>query len=279
MSKGSAALAWFLAVLCAAALLVYQRRTGPTYPISIQDSVGTASVSGKLIRTHETTGPARIALTVTPAAVGTLVWRRFPTDDPWTRVPMTPQGGELGADLPTLPAAGKVEYVVELRDGEKSVTLPRDGTAILRYKGAVPGWLLIAHVVLIFLGPIFAFRAAFGRLFGDEHAGRWLVWLLAAMVAGGFWLGPWMQKYAFDAYWTGWPVGEDLTDTKTLVAIAGWTVAWYAERWRKSWRTTAFWAALALMLVVFLVPHSVRGSQIDWAQHDAAPAGPQRPSR
>lgn len=273
MSKGKATLSWTLAVLCAVALLVYQRRTGPTYPISVQQTVGTSPVSGKLIRTHETTGPATISLLVAAPVTGTLVWRRFPTNDPWTRVPMARQRGEVSAGLPALPAAGKVEYVVELREGQKAVTLPGDGSAILRYKGPVPGWLLIAHIVLIFLGPIFAFRAAFGRLFGDEKAGRWLVWLLAAMVVGGFWLGPWMQKYAFDAYWTGWPVGEDLTDTKTLVAIAGWAVAWFAERWRKSWRGVAFWAALVLMLAVYLVPHSVRGSQIDWSKHDAA-AGP-----
>ncbi len=42
------------------------------------------------------------------------------------------------------------------------------------------------------------------------------------LVLGGFLLGPIVQKYAFGAFWTGWPFGEDLTDNKTAVAVLAW---------------------------------------------------------
>lgn len=259
-------MAWIVAVLLTAGLLVYQRRTGPTYPISVSQSVGKGEVSGSLIRTHETTGPAEIALAASPGMAGQLIWRRFPTDDPWTRTPMTRKGEKLAASLPLLPAAGKAEYLVEVMAAEVKAAFPKDGSAILRYKGAVPTWLLISHVVFMFLGPIMAFRTAIGILMKEEEWAKRLCWLLGFMTIGGFILGPMMQQYAFGALWTGWPVGEDLTDSKTLFAFVGWILASTFAFRDSRWKVHAFWTALIVMLAVYLIPHSVRGSQVDWSK-------------
>lgn len=269
MSQGKAAIAWIVAVLLTAGLLVYQRRTGPTYPISLKETVGTGTVSGSLIRTHETTGPAEISVTASEGIGGELVWRRFPTEDPWTRTPMERDGEKLKASLPLLPAAGKAEYVVEVTQGEVKGDFPKDGTAILRYKGAVPTWLLITHVIFMFLAPIMAFRTAIGILMKEENWAKRLWWLLGFMTVGGFILGPMMQQYAFGALWTGWPVGEDLTDSKTLAAYVGWIAASVFAFKDSKWKTHAFWAALIVMLAVYLIPHSVRGSQVDWSKVDS----------
>lgn len=257
-------------MLLTAGLLVYQRRTGPTYPISISESVGQGQVTGSLIRTHETTGPAEISVSASPGLEGELVWRRFPTQDPWERMAMTREGGKLKASLPLLPAAGKAEYVVEIKDGDAKGDFPKDGTAILRYKGAVPAWLLITHVVFMFLGPIMAFRTAIGILMKEEEWAKRLWWLLGFMLVGGFILGPMMQQYAFGALWTGWPVGEDLTDSKTLLTFVGWIIASVVAFKDSKWKVHAFWAALIVMLVVYLVPHSVRGSQVDWSKAEGS---------
>jgi ABC-type transport system involved in cytochrome c biogenesis permease subunit len=78
-------------------------------------------------------------------------------------------------------------------------------------------------------------------------------------------LGPVIQKYAFGAYWTGWPFGHDLTDNKSLVAFIFWIIALVAlirNRSRRLWPVIAAF----VMLVVFLIPHSVLGSELDYTK-------------
>jgi hypothetical protein len=90
------------------------------------------------------------------------------------------------------------------------------------------------------------------------------------MFVGGLALGPVVQKYAFDAYWTGWPFGQDLTDNKTAAAFLAWLAAWrYAPRSEHPVRWVV--GAALITLAVFLIPHSVLGSQLDYSKMDARP--------
>jgi hypothetical protein len=77
-------------------------------------------------------------------------------------------------------------------------------------------------------------------------------------------LGPAVQKYAFGAFWTGWPFGNDLTDNKTLVAVIGWLIAWLRVRKYPNRRGWAIAAAL-ILLAVYLIPHSMFGSELDYS--------------
>jgi hypothetical protein len=76
-----------------------------------------------------------------------------------------------------------------------------------------------------------------------------------------------MQKFAFGAFWTGFPFGADLTDNKTMVALIGWIIALIAGRKSKSPRSWYLGAAI-LLLVVFLIPHSLLGSELDYSEVD-----------
>jgi hypothetical protein len=92
---------------------------------------------------------------------------------------------------------------------------------------------------------------------------------LGCLSLGGLILGPIVQKYAFGAYWTGWPVGEDLTDTKTLAVWAGWVIAVLALGFRGpvvGRARVAVVVAVSLMVAVYLVPHSLRGSTLNYEQ-------------
>ena len=92
---------------------------------------------------------------------------------------------------------------------------------------------------------------------------------LALPVPPGLVLGPIVQKFAFGAYWTGWPVGEDLIDTKTLAVWAGWLVAVLALGFRGPVvrrARVAVVVVVSLMVAVYLVPHSLRGSTLDYEQ-------------
>jgi hypothetical protein len=95
---------------------------------------------------------------------------------------------------------------------------------------------------------------------------RRYAWIaLIGMSVGGMVLGPIVQKFAFGAFWTGWPNGSDLTDNKTLIAFLAWLpVTVLALRGRKL--RIALVVGWIVMMGVFLIPHSLRGSEMDWSE-------------
>jgi hypothetical protein len=56
--------------------------------------------------------------------------------------------------------------------------------------------------------------------------------------------------------WGGFPIGNDVTDNKTLVAFVGWLVTYYFVKNNLKPGLFAGLAAL-LMLIVYMIPHSV----------------------
>ena len=90
-----------------------------------------------------------------------------------------------------------------------------------------------------------------------KHMGVTIIFLLI----GGFILGPVVQKFSFGQFWTGWPLGEDLTDNKVLFALVAYLVAWFLRK-RSYGKWLAIGAAL-VMMAVYLIPHSMNGSELD----------------
>jgi hypothetical protein len=72
-----------------------------------------------------------------------------------------------------------------------------------------------------------------------------------------------MQKYAFGEFWTGIPFGFDLTDNKTLFAFLFWIWAYIATRKKAS--PIPVLVACIMTLVIFSIPHSFMGSELDYA--------------
>ena len=262
----------FLAVVASVFMGRYQRQTGPTYPVSVNEDLAGSSISGELIRTHGGAGDAHVTLTVASTTVaGEVLWRRYPTNDDWTRYPMHHDGAELAADLPHQIPAAKLEYSVRLTDGGEEMVLPHGETAVIRFRDDVPTWVLIPHIIFMFVSLAIVFRAAFGALLGEDNVRRFIPWSLGFLIPGGFILGPLVQKFAFDAYWTGWPFGGDWTDNKTLAALVAWLVAWFICRSWPRFERVAVLLASIVMLGVYLIPHSIHGSELDWSQvEDAA---------
>ncbi len=257
-------LLWVVAVAVTLASAVWQRTSGPTYPVRGTVTVGGTAVEMKLLRSHGGTGDLPVAVAVGQAPVdGVVAWRRYPTDDAWSMERMQRQDGELVAALPHQPPAGKVEYQVRLRSGGDEAVFPPQ-PAVARFKGDVPAAVLIPHILAMFVGMLLANRAGLEALAGGPRL-RLYAWSATALiVVGGFVLGPAVQKYAFDAWWTGIPFGWDLTDNKTLFAGVAWLWAVFALRGGRRARVPVAVAAL-VTLVVFAIPHSVWGSEIDWS--------------
>lgn len=91
------------------------------------------------------------------------------------------------------------------------------------------------------------------------------------MTIGGMILGPLVQKAAFGEYWVGFPWGIDLTDNKTLIMWLAWLAACLVLRLRPRQKFAgriAVAAAAVVMTAVYLIPHSLRGSELDYSQVD-----------
>jgi len=254
---------WALAFLVMVTAAVHQRRTGPTHPLRGHVDIGEQQLTYRLPRSAENVRDAKIVIPDTGVSARVL-WRRYPTEDPFTVVFMAPeQSGDkmvLTANIPPQAAAGKIEYKIEIGNS----TIPDDETVVLRFKGPVSAPVLILHILIIFAAMLTSTRAGLGALFGrDEKRLSWVT--LCLIFVGGMILGAFVQKAAFGAYWTGWPFGSDMTDNKTLFMFAGWLAACLLFMFPKVKRVAVVLASI-LTLVVYLIPHSLRGSQLDYQQ-------------
>ncbi len=253
---------WVLALLLTLAAAVWQDVTGPTFPIRSRVTLGGQTFPVKLVRSWST-GDQPIELAISdPAVRGRVRWRRYPTAEPWQVQPMQRSADVLRASLPHQPPAGKLEYQVELARADERVILP-DTPAVTRFKGEVPATILVPHIFAMFLGMLFSARAGLEALVHGPGRRSLTTVAFVLLLGGGFVLGPLVQKAAFGAYWTGVPWGYDLTDNKTLIAVAAWLLA----AWRVYTRPSARWTVVLASLVtlaVFAIPHSVWGSQIKW---------------
>jgi len=261
------AVQWTIAIVITLLSAVWQRWSGPTYPLRGQAALDGQAIAYRLERTNSITTRLPVVVKAPESAVtGVVEWRRFPTSDAFQALPMTRNGEALEAAIPPapvrlMPMAGKLEYRVVLSKPGARVSFP-ERPAVARFKGDVPAWILIPHVAAMFFGMLFSTRAAMAAAFGGNTR-TWGYATVALLVTGGFVLGPLVQKLAFGEYWTGIPWGYDLTDNKTLIAGVAWIIAALQLRGGGQARLAVVLATVVTM-VIFAIPHSVWGSQAKW---------------
>ncbi|UCC71828.1 MAG: hypothetical protein JSV86_15845 [Gemmatimonadota bacterium] len=267
--RGREVLLWILAFVLTVGAAGYQRFTGPSYPAR-----GTFEVAGQayeyhLVRNTLTTGDARVAIP-DPGVPGALHYKRYRTDDDFTSVALQAEGGELVGQLPVQPPAGKLEYFLTLRTPDGVIRVPgeAEGSVIIRFKDPVPWYSLAPHIAMMFLALLVGMRAGLAALVSPSPMRR-LAWTtLIIMTIGGMILGPIAQWYAFGAFWTGWPFDYDLTDNKVLIMWLVWIAACGVIRLgvRKGERVSRAAVAIGalVIVVVYLIPHSARGTEVDY---------------
>lgn len=260
---------WMLAFLITASTAVYQRMTGPTYPVEGKATITNTQIKYELLTTHETNIDCPVQIEVSnPEISGTVLYRRHKTADPWSSILMDRQEDSLVAALPYQPPAGKLQYKVVLSYQGEETSLTGEDPVIIRFKGAVPLWVLIPHVIVMFMAMLFSARAGLEAIRPKSNPRKLALWTTGLLFVGGFILGPLVQKFAFGALWTGFPFGYDLTDNKTLIAFIGWIIAIIAGRKGKPARGWVLAAAI-LLLIIFLIPHSLLGSELDYSEMDS----------
>lgn len=273
------ALLWIAAFLLTVGAAAYQRRTGPTYPYRGTVAVGGEEVRYRLLRSAETSADARVELPApASAAAARLHFRRLGTGEEWTAVPCgteeSPAGRRFVGLLPRQPAAGKLEYYLEIESPAGNVRIPAAPaeSIVMRYKDPVWTPLLVTHVAMMVIGLLVGLRAALGAILAPYNIRLLAGITCVAITLGGMILGPFVQKQAFGAYWTGFPWGHDLTDNKTLIMWLAWLLATAAVFGPLARRAGAARVAVVLAAVVttgvYMIPHSLRGSQLDYAAVD-----------
>ncbi|MCY1722935.1 hypothetical protein OU798_21490 [Prolixibacteraceae bacterium Z1-6] len=253
---------WILAVIITLAAVIYQRKTGPTYDKKITVNIDDTTYDFKLIRSHGGKQDCKIELHIPDNQVSGIVeYKKFPTNDDWATIEMTRETENLTAELPHLPPAGKYEYYITLVKNGKNYELNEGTPVVIRYKGAVPPAILIPHILLMFIAMLLGNLAGILAIFKETKFKFYTTITLITLFFGGLIFGPWVQYYAFDEAWAGVPFAWDLTDNKTLVAFLFWVLAFAVNR--KKERPVFTIVASVVMLLVYSIPHSMYGSQLD----------------
>jgi len=255
---------WILAFLVTAASAVYQRLTGPTYPLRGSTVLDGQRIQFRLIRSHAGTGDAVVRVPAPNGVTGSVAWKRHKTRDAWSYVEMRREGAELTAALPHQPPAGKLDYRVVLSAGGERVSLG-GAPVTIRFRGDVPAAVLIVHVITMFAAMLTSTRAGLEFWSAAPRYLPLVLWTIGLLFLGGLILGPVVQKYAFGEYWTGWPFGSDLTDNKTAAAFLAWLAAFYGVK-RSSHPGRWVLAAALATWIVFAIPHSMFGSELKYEQ-------------
>lgn len=274
---------WLLAVIITLTAVFLQRSTGPSLPqkqrLEINQASFKASFPRSLVRprNQEKEIPLTISLSSKPQErekiLGVILYyKRYPSNDPFIATVPTfsvkKKNVLVNALIPVQPAAGKISYYLQLI-GSGGTTVNSDHS-ILRFRDHVPALVLILHILLIFFAFLFSNFTGIYSIAGNLKTNSYALITILFLFAGGFVLGPLVQKYAFGVWWSGWPLGADVTDNKTLIAFLTWIAATVLNRIPFSssrfcrWRRYLYLVAALVTMVIYSIPHSIAGSQYNY---------------
>jgi hypothetical protein len=274
-------LIWILALIITLSAAYYQRKTGPTYPKSVNITLNNTDYELKLVRSIGLDERPEVKLHVVDTSVkAALFYKRFRTEEEYQKADFSykvypihsfvmnklfKMNEEKGffAEVPLQPPAGKLQYYVEITDSKGTQIILRDAPLVVRFKGSVPSAVLTPHIIIMFIAMLFSTAAGLLALFRIGTFRKYAIWTLILLTAGGMILGPVVQKYAFGELWTGIPFGWDLTDNKTLIAFLFWVLAVIMNR--KKERPVYTILASIVLLLVYSIPHSLFGSELDYS--------------
>ncbi len=269
---------WVLALIITISAAIYQRKTGPTYPKTVQTSLSDLNFESKLIRSQEIGTPCYVDLNVSDTQViGKIFYKRYNVEESWTELSMVQRDikeraffGEgtskkvLSGLLPEQPEAGKLQYFMQIQKDDKIEFIAKEQPIVIRFKGAVPSWVLAPHIALMFFSMLLAgLTLIYFLLKNYDLTHRYGLITFAFLSVGGMMFGPLVQKYAFSEFWTGVPFGWDLTDNKTLIAFLAFLIA-VAFNYKSRSKMYLYAIATVVLFAVFSIPHSAFGSELNY---------------
>ncbi len=261
--KGKTIISIVLAVLLTAGAVFYQRMTGPTYTKEVTFTFNDQNYQLTLPRSHSNnTTDCIIKLERKELTLSAnLIYKKFPSDQAYDTLPFNREGDVLTVVVPSQPPAGKLQYYIQVYNGSLSTDVTKENPVVIRFKGNVPSHWLIVHIIFIFLAMLLSNFTGFLALFGNYKFRVFSMLTLFCLILGGLVFGPIVQKYAFGVYWSGVPFGFDLTDNKTLISFIFWIIAVIFNM--KKERPGLTIIAAIVTIIIFSIPHSLFGSQLD----------------
>ncbi len=272
---------WTMAFIITIAAAIYQRHTGPTYPKELNVTLNDKVHELKLVRSLALNEKPEIKLDIADTTVkARLFFKRFRSSEEYQVTEFTYrvipvrsflmnkifkiyEEKGLYAEVPQQPPAGKLQYYVEISDSKGTKSYLTDTPVIIRFKGGVPAFILVPHILLMFVAMLFSTLAGLMAAIKYPMYKKYAIWTLILFIAGGMVLGPIVQFYAFGDFWTGIPFGWDLTDNKTLIALLFWILAVVMNS--KKERPVYTILAAFVLLLVFSIPHSLFGSELNYS--------------
>jgi len=271
---------WTLTIIITLSAAYYQRKTGPTYPKQVSVIINDSVYNLKLVRSIALDERSEVRLKITdPTVKAKLFYKRLGVGEAYLAsvfeykeypinsfimnkvFHITSEKG-LFADVPQQPAAGKIQYYIEITDSKGIRSIFKEDPVVIRFKGGVPAFILVPHVLIMFVAMLFSTLAGLMAIVKYPSYRKYALWTLILLAAGGMILGPLVQYYAFRELWTGVPFGWDLTDNKTLIAFVFWILAVLMNR--KTDKTIYTIIAAFVLLMIYSIPHSMFGSQLDY---------------
>lgn len=150
------------------------------------------------------------------------------------------ESGDYFGAIPSQKRGTEIEYYIEARGGRDLVVrVPKDVEAPgfkFVYKGVPNQALVVAHVVLLFVALLvfllcgyLAFRALRHRKVIIDIPRLGFLGTVIFFISS-FPLGMIVGYQTYGKIWTGFPVGNDLTDNKSLVVLLYWAAASFLYR-------------------------------------------------
>jgi len=271
---------WILAFVITISAAIYQRATGPTYPKKITVAVNHIDYRLKLVRSLGLDEASEVKLKINdPTISAKIYYRRYMSQDEFQMADFKFRSKPIHsftmnkifninkeegffAEVPAQAAAGKIEYYFEITDAAETKAYLKESPVVIRFKGGVPGFILIPHIFFMFLAMLFSNLSGLLAAFSINIYRKYMLWTFGCLFIGGMILGPIVQLYAFGDLWTGIPFGWDLTDNKTLIAFVFWVLAVIMNR--KKDRPIYTVVAAIVLLLIYSIPHSMFGSTLDY---------------
>lgn len=181
--------------------------------------------------------------------------------------------GGFQAILPVLKKGERLFYHIEVfNNSELAARFPPESDQFIKFKGRVPGYILIPHIVCMFATVFFGLLTVFSSVSVVRGSGdirksvRYLFWTVVFAFIGGFPLGYLVAYLAFGQGWEGVPIGWDITDNKTVILFLFWLATFILTRRglkgepmtvsKKVYMYLAM-TSFIVTFIAFLVPHSI----------------------
>ncbi|HPR62924.1 MAG TPA: hypothetical protein PK014_01780 [Thermoanaerobaculia bacterium] len=168
-------------------------------------------------------------------------------------------------------------FTIELSNGESvKVTQPKPWFAALltgkgdwpfyvTFEGHVNKHILVLHITLVVAALFFlihtlldTFRIHVGMKQAFQRALSTMFWGWLLFAISVIPLGIVVTWQAFQEGWGGWPIGTDITDTKSEVVVLYWLLVLLLSR-KGRLKYFPYWVygGIVITTIVYLIPHSL----------------------